>query len=166
MFDFCKQTKKIANEWYIHTWSKLMMESEGKFSMVQSWSYLCVIFQSILLDWTWIFFCWQLEIKIYGKHISWGLHVHVFEELIAKLKYHIFHCILYVSRPVPYKKLFELTYHDLWSIGISISCRINEIIVEENSRARTEMTNKKLSPLLSFLEFSPADINVSSCIRI
>ena len=96
MFDFCKQTKKIANEWYIHTWSKLMMESEGKFSMVQSWSYLCDIFQSILLDWTWIFFCWQLEIKIYGKHISWGLHVHVFEELIAKLKYHIFHCILYV----------------------------------------------------------------------
>ena len=96
MFDFCKQTKKIANEWYIHTWSKLMMESEGKFSMVQSWSYLCVIFQSILLDWTWIFFCWQLEIKIYGKHISWGLHVHVFEELIAKLKYHIFHWILYV----------------------------------------------------------------------
>ena len=69
-------------------------------------------------------------------------------------------------RAVPYKRIFEVTGHDLQGIGISISCRLNEIIVEENSAARTEMTNKKLSPLLSFLEFSPADINVSSCIQI
>ena len=62
---------EITWEHIVSHWSKLMMIG-GNFCVIKLIIFMCYFSIHIIIS-DFMFFCWQLDIKIYGKHISWDL---------------------------------------------------------------------------------------------
>ena len=66
-----QRIEEITWEHIVSHWSKLMMIG-GNFCVIKLIIFMCYFSIHIIIS-DFMFFCWQLDIKIYGKHISWDL---------------------------------------------------------------------------------------------